>query len=354
MIQNILGAIGCAMDVISAIILAISLDFSVIPSMLGFFIAGIGMVLFRQVSPVSIPTEQILLIHRFSKDRNERASMVLYAGALIFVLGITGLIGTTMDFVGTTILSAVMAGVGIMLFRISIDMVREDVLPAILSIATAFPVYLISKNLIYTVIACILLSTVVWNIVNREKIRAKQSPDLSKEKFQLIKLKFNSKVLRGSLALFTLMLGGIISDGMLTAKLAGINGSPDSMSLYVGLANIFSGLFGGTSLGTIISGTGSAPDPLLSGVLVMGIIVVLLAFKVIPRVSRFIPSQSLAGFLCVLGSLVVFPENAATALSASPAIASVAMLVTAILDPFLGMCAGILMRLLLSLFGFVI
>jgi AGZA family xanthine/uracil permease-like MFS transporter len=75
----------------------------------------------------------------------------------------------------------------------------------------------------------------------------------------------------------------------------------------------------------------------------------------LPKIGRFIPSESISGFLFVLGAIVTVPGNATAALtggdSSSGLVGGMTMVVTAISDPFFGMLAGLLMRALISLFG---
>ena len=350
MIENLLGALGSCLDAMSAVILSISTGFATVPTVFAFLVGGIGMMLTGQVAPVCIPSELIILLSKYTKDKRERSSVIVYAGLIVFLLGVTGVIGSVINFVGSDILHAINAGVGIILFKVSTDLVREQPLPGLVSLVSAFVVYMLTENLIYTILICVGLATLAWNIFKRDIIRATPKADLSGDTFALMKPTFNLRILRYTLGIVTLMLGEIVSDGSITAQLAGITPDRNAMSLYVGIGNILNGLFGGAPISTIISGTGTAPNALLSGVFMMAFMSILLLLKVIPRVKNYIPTQGLAGFLCVLAVLVVFPENAATALAASPLVATVTILVTGFIDPFVGGCCGVLLRFILSLF----
>lgn len=351
MLQNILGALGTSLDVISATIFTISMGFSAMPTAIAFLVSGAGMLIFKQVAIASIPTEQVILINRFSKDRNERSCIILYSAVIMVVIGVTGIFGIAMDFVGEIILCAVMSGVGLMIFGISMGMIKENVLPSVISLVIAFLVYFLTQNLIYTAVASILLSALIYDFIKRKDIHKKLKPDLSKENFKLIRPKFNLNILRGSLALCTICIGGIISDATITSQLANIKPNLNFLSIINGASNITSAAFTGMPLGYIVSGTGSAPNPMLSGILVMVIMAILLFFKIIPRIASFIPSQSLCGFLCVLATLVVIPNNALTAFSGNPIVATVTTATTAFVDPFIGMVAGVLTRFITALVG---
>lgn len=351
MIENILGAIGTSFDVISAIILGLTLGFSAMPTAFSFLVAGVGMLIFSQVSIISIPAEHVILINRFTKDRNERSCIILYAGIITLILGVTGIIGVTMDFVGEIILCAIMSGVGLMVFGIAIGMLKENALTSGISIASAFIMYFLTQNVIYTAVVSIIVSSVITDIIKRKEIKNQPKSDLSNENFKLIRPKFNLVILRGALALSTLFIGGIISDGTITAQMAGMDANQNFLSIISGSSNIVSALFGGMPVGFIVSGTGAAPDPLLSGLFVMVIMFALLIFRIVPRISRFIPNQSVSGLLIVLATFLIIPQNALTAFQGDPIVATVTTATTAFVDPFIGMIAGIVTRLITGLIG---
>ncbi len=349
MLQNILGALGTCLDAMSAVILSLSYGFATMPTAFAFLFAGIGMLATGQVSPVCIPSELIILINRYTKDNRERSSAVLFAGLIIAGLGLSGAMGRIVTFIGPGIVSGVMAGVGIMIFRVSVDLISEQPLPGTVSLAIAFIIYLSTEDLIYTLLACVLGATLVWNIFKRDYIRSLPKADLTKEKIKFSLPVFNFTVLRCMLGCLTLMFGGILSDGTITAQLAGIEPNSNAMCVYDGIGNALSGLFGGAPVGTIVSGTATAPDPLLSGVFFMFFMALILLLKVVPKIKNHIPAQGLAGFLFVLSTLVIFPPNVASALTENPYVGSVTALVTGFVDPFLGMCSGILMRFLMGI-----
>lgn len=349
MFESILAALGSVIDVVTILIFAISLGFSAMPASIGFSVSAAFMLIFGQVSPVAVLTEDLVLINKFSQDKNERAGIVLISGSIIFLLGVTGLIGKCMDFVGDIILSGIMSGVGIILFRVSFGMILENKLAGGLSVAIGVIVYLLTQSLVYTTILCVLISALVWDFVNRDTLRKLPAPDLSAERFRFHKPVFNLTVIRGSLALSTLLFGSVISDGSITATLAGIKANSNALSIYVGLSNLLGSLFGTPPIGNIASATGSTPMPLFSGVLMMILLVILIVFRVVPRMAKYIPGQSVAGVLCVLGAFIVLPSNAQAAFGAQPLVATAAMLVTAFVDPFFGMCSGVLMRFLIGI-----
>jgi len=124
-----------------------------------------------------------------------------------------------------------------------------------------------------------------------------------------------------------------------------------SLTLYSGIASAVSAAFGGGPVEAIISGTAAAPNPMASGILMMVIMAAVLALGLLPKMAKYVPAQSIAGFLLVLGAIVVFPTNMSAAFEGNPIIAGVTAVVTASVDPFTGMLAGVVLRTLLIMTG---
>ena len=87
----------------------------------------------------------------------------------------------------------------------------------------------------------------------------------------------------------------------------------------------------------------------------MTLMAIILFAGLLPKIGRYIPTESIAGFLFVLGAIVTVPVNAAAALASTAAngtlIGGVTMTVTAITDPFIGMIAGLALKLFLPIIG---
>lgn len=349
MVQNILGAIGCALNGISGIILASTFGFAAFPSALIFLIGGIGMLVFGQVSPLLLQTELVVLAGSFGRNRQERLAVCMFAGIITAVLGVTGAIGSVVSFIGDDILYGIMAGVGIMLTSVSIKMVKDNFKLGSISMAAGIITYLLTSNIIYTTVAAIAIPGVIWNIVHRAEVKAAPPADFSLEQFKLNRFRFHPSMIRGILAITTLLLGGIISGAAINASLAGSTADFNAVTVYAGLATALSPLFGGAPAGVVVVGTASAPDPLLSGIILMAVMAAAMLTKLAPRLKRVLPTECVAGLLFVLGAFVIFPDNAAASLQMSPLIGGTTMLIAAMVDPFVGMCAGVLMRYILIL-----
>jgi AGZA family xanthine/uracil permease-like MFS transporter len=149
-----------------------------------------------------------------------------------------------------------------------------------------------------------------------------------------------------------MQIGGNIAYSGITGKIANASVNVDHVTLYSGLADAASAFFGGGPVEAIISGTGAAPHPMTAAILMMAVMAAILASGLLPVLGKKVPSESIAGFLFVLGALVAFPANIQAAVGANPVVGGVAAVVTAATDPFIGLVAGLAVKLLLSFAGF--
>ena len=78
----------------------------------------------------------------------------------------------------------------------------------------------------------------------------------------------------------------------------------------------------------------------------MVVIGVILIMGVLPKISKYVPASSIAGFLFVLGIFKTVALDAPAALAANAAVGGSTLVVTAVTNPFLGMVAGIVVRML--------
>jgi AGZA family xanthine/uracil permease-like MFS transporter len=350
-IQDLLAAIGVVLNGIPQGLLAISFGFASVPTALGFIIGAIACFALGSVVPISFQAETITLAGTMGKDLRERLSMVFYAGAAMALLGVFGLLGVITDFAGDVIVNAMMAGVGIMLAKVSFGMVKENKLVGIVSLATAAVVYFfLGQNLVYTIVISLIASSVAAKISGQD-IGGGMIEKMGK--LELHKPIFNLRVLRGALALCCLTVGGNIAFGSITGGIAGTNANIDHLTLYSGLADAVSALFGGGPVEAIISATAGAPHPMFAGVLMMVIMAAILFVGLLPKIGKYVPSQSIAGFLFILGAVVTVPTNAAAAFAGTGAgdniTGGVTMVVTAAFDPFVGMLAGLVLKFLFGL-----
>ena len=172
------------------------------------------------------------------------------------------------------------------------------------------------------------------------------------------KLTRGDKILitRAALSLLALQIGTSIAYPAINSDIAGlppVTGSGvnifDTTSIIAGLSGFTSAIFGGAPIQPIISGTSAAPNPVIAAAIMMAFAAAILLLGWIGRAAKYIPLQAVTGFLLVLGTLIIFPENAPAAMEADPLVGGVTAVVTgATLDPFLGMIAGLLVTGLIS------
>jgi len=349
-IQDILAVIGVVFNGIPMMIYAMSYGFLAAPTAIGYLIGAGGMLMAGQVMPISIQAGTIALVGTMGKAVNERLSIVLYAGILMAVVGAFGLIHSIMDFAGTRVVFGMQAGVGIILARVAIDMVKSDKFVGLVSMAVALAVWFPTQNLVYTIVASVVVSSYAYFIKN------KPSTDTNVEKFSLAlhKPMVNFNVIRGTLALACLTVGSNIAFGNITAGMSRAEANINALTVYSGLANL-SALFGGAPVEAIISATGAAPNPMTAGILMMLTMAAILLTGLLPKIARFVPMQSIAGFLFVIGAFATIPGNAFNAFNGAMGAerlgAGMALLMTALTDPFIGLVSGTAVRLIAPFFG---
>ena len=349
-LQDILAAIGVVLNGIPQGLLALSMGFASVPTALGFGVGVIGCLLLGSVAPISFQAETIVLAGTMGKNMRERLSMVFFAGVTMAALGACGLLTTIVNFAGETVLNAMMAGVGLVLTKLALGMMKENKLVGITSVVTAVLVYFfLGQNLVYTIVISLVVSSAAAKLAGQD-IGGGVGTAEKMGRLKLEKPIFNLSVLRGALALACLTVGANIAFGSITGGIAGASQNVDHLTIYSGLADAVSALFGGAPVEAIISATAGAPHPVTAGVLMMGIMAVILFCGLLPKIGKYVPSQSIAGFLLILGAVVTVPGNAAAAFAGTGAgdtiVAGVTMGVTAFTDPFFGMLAGTALKLL--------
>ena len=349
-LQDILAAIGVVLNGIPQGLLALSMGFASVPTALGFGVGVIGCLLLGSVAPISFQAETIVLAGTMGKNMRERLSMVFFAGVTMAALGACGLLTAIVNFAGETVLNAMMAGMGLVLTKLALGMMKENKLVGITSVVTAVLVYFfLGQNLVYTIVISLVVSSAAAKLAGQD-IGGGVGTAEKMGRLKLEKPIFNLSVLRGALALACLTVGANIAFGSITGGIAGASQNVDHLTIYSGLADAVSALFGGAPVEAIISATAGAPHPVTAGVLMMGIMAVILFCGLLPKIGKYVPSQSIAGFLLILGAVVTVPGNAAAAFAGTGAgdtiVAGVTMGVTAFTDPFFGMLAGTALKLL--------
>ncbi|MFR1784526.1 MAG: NCS2 family permease [Ruthenibacterium lactatiformans] len=295
-LQDILAAIGVVLNGIPQGLLALSMGFASVPTALGFGVGVIGCLLLGSVAPISFQAETIVLAGTMGKNMRERLSMVFFAGVTMAALGACGLLTAIVNFAGETVLNAMMAGVGLVLTKLALGMMKENKLVGITSVVTAVLVYFfLGQNLVYTIVISLVVSSAAAKLAGQD-IGGGVGTAEKMGRLKLEKPIFNLSVLRGALALACLTVGANIAFGSITGGIAGASQNVDHLTIYSGLADAVTRC-SAARLEAIISATAGAPHPVTAGVLMMGIMAVILFCGLLPKIGKYVPSQSIAGFL---------------------------------------------------------
>lgn len=354
-IKDILSVLGNVINGLSGIIMGLSFGFLSAPTALGYCAGIIGMLAFKTVIPINIQGETIVLAGSVGKNFRERISIVFYSGVIMVILGGLGLLQRIVDFAGSFIISGMEAGVGIIVIRVAIDLIRESKKTGAVSLVSAFAAYFLTKDLNWTLVISMAASIACFLILNKGPMEEVKE----ESKFKFFKPVTNFNVIRGALALACLSIGTNIAYSGIVSGMAGMeNPNVDGLTIYSGAADILTGLFGGTPVEITLSSTAAAPHPVAAGILLMVVMALILFARLVPKIARFIPAVSISGFLFVLGSMVSVPQYAAATFegaSQADALAGGATIaVTALIDPFVGLLAGIVIRFLSVVSGLAV
>lgn len=396
--EDITASLSMLADVIGEGLVAVGLGWAAKPTGIGFIIGLIFLLGFRTVSPVSFEIESLTIVSRIAKRAwHIMLYAVILAGIVGAILGALGAYSAIVEFIGPAIQYGMLTGVGIILAIVAIDLIKENRFIGIISASSAFLVYFATQSdpsaIIYALAVSVTVSVIAGRFIKFEPIL----PDLKKERIHLLlpwrkigqlfrsyetfeeipdsgdnngpktrsvikKLTRSDKILivRAALALLALRAGTSIAYPSINYDLAGapapITGSGvsafDAANVIAGISGFFSAFFGGAPLEPIISGTAAAPNPVLAAALMMAFAAAILLLGLIGRAAKYVPIQAVTGFLLLLGTMIIFPENAPAAMEADPVVGSVTAVVTAAtMDPFIGLIAGLIVKGLIALSG---
>ena len=371
MMESILTAIAVVINGIPQGILALSFGFAAFPTAIAFVIGIIGSAFFMSVATISFQAETITLAGTLGKDMRERLSLIFWGAALLLIPSLLGMNEALVNFIGPLVVTSMMAGVGIMLANVSVDLFKSEKWTGGVSVISALLVWFWTKDLAQTIIWSVILSTIFYvalkfNAGLREKLGVEIEEikvDKSREKFTTGNIQWdfwtNRNIVIGALSLACLNIGANISFGKITGSIAGTNTNIDHLAIFSSFADMGSAFFGGGPVEAIISGTAAAPMPVVASCIMMGIMAVILLSKALPWIGQYVHRASIAGFLFVLGVFVTFATNIAGALSIGgdfagpygfgPAgmVIGASAFVTAKFNPFYGLVAGFVTSLIM-------
>ena len=341
-LTDLLAIIGVVLNGLPQGLLALTFGFASVPTALAFFVGAVGNTITQSVAPISFQAETITYAGTAGKDRSERCTMIFIGGVIMALIGVFGLLTKIVNFVGEDVAYGMMAGVGIILVKAAIDMIKSDAISGGVSLAAALITYYFTKDSANTLVYTIVISVVASCIANAFFNKEKSSIVVEDDKFVRQKFTINANVILGALGMVCLNIGSNISFGGIT----GGNYNVDNLTVISSLADMFSSFFGGAPVEAIISATANAPHAVWAGVIMMVVIGVILLLKLLPKIGKFVPSSSIAGFLFVLGIFKTVVLDAPSAFAVNAAVGGTTMVVTAVTNPFLGMLAGVAAKLL--------
>lgn len=365
----ILAIVAVIINGVPQLLYAQSRGFALKPAGFAYLIGALGNLLTGSVTPISGQAETIT-VASVRKNLRNNISSILLAALIMVVLACCGGVTKISDFAGTTVTCGMMAGVGLILAGVAWDMFEQEKRITLISLASALAAFVLFKNspsrLVWTIFVSVLVSTLDFLLLQKRRVDVAAMLEEGRElvpennsewrlwkraywsDFKLVKPTLNLTVILGALSLVMLNIGANISFGGITASIAKTTQNYDHLSIINSLADVPSSLFGGPPIEAIISGTAAAPAPVACGIVFMAVTGLLLLVGAVGRLGRYLPAQSIAGFLFVIGLLITFiPMAKAVSTDAETGTAGyVAMGVTAwSKNPFLGMVAGVIVKL---------
>lgn len=361
-LQNLASLLGALADAFASALIAIYYGFLSFPTGFAYLTGALFAGIWGLSTPISYQAESIVLVGEMGKDFRERLSIIVISGVIMIILGSLGLLDMIVNFIGTEILAGMMAGVGILLAKTGLDLIKEDKIPGITALITSILVFVLTDNLAYMIVASLFAASITYlfikkrnkkdneesvdelkNIDNLEKVEG--SKRIS-ERLIIFKPILKSKsVWKSALALSALQIGANISYGAITSDIANTSFSADRLTIMSGLADAISGIFGGAPMEAVIAPTAAGQNPVGLGVIFMIIMAGVLFTGLIGKVSKLVPVNGAVGYLFVLGTLIVVPDNLPLIYSQTGSISGiVTMVVTSLSDPFTGMLSGLLSK----------
>lgn len=361
-----------------------SQGFRLKPSGLGFLAGGFMVLIAGLVTPLSGQSAFLAVSGRVEQEK-QRVAALLLAAVISTILGLTGAISWIMtDLAGPAVIAGMMAGVGLMLAQVGVDFVTDkqkgNFIVGTVSLVSALLIFALtegSNQLVYTVAGSVAISTLVYWLVpaarGGKSLSDEKTSDTENYKFwtkeywtggewSIVKPQFTFRALLSAAALICLGIGITTSFGTVNMNMAGgAEVAPqnfDHLMLITGLTDFVAVLFGGMPLEPIISATAATQWPVIGATLLMVVLGVLCILGLVLKVCKYLPAQSIAGFLVVIGVFSTFLPQIRPGVpggdnfASEPISAAVAMGVTAITkNPFLGMVAGISVQYIGTYFG---
>ena len=364
----LLAVIAVIINGVPQLLYAQARGFALKPAGFAYLVGAFGNLVTGSVTPISSQAETIT-VASVDKDLRNNVSAVLLAAVFMVILGLCGGVTKIADFAGTAVVSGMMSGVGLMLAGVSWDMLKQERRVTLVSMISAIIAYALFINdgnkVVWTIFISVAVSTADFLFLQKRRVdlstvveEGRKPVEMSGEwrfwkkeywsDFKFIKPTINATVILSALSIMMLNVGANISFGGITASIAGTQQNFDHLSIINSLADVPSAIFGGPPIEAIISGTAGAPWPVACGIVFMIAMAVLILTGLVGRLGRYLPAQSISGFLLVIGFALTFAPNLATVAASDNSMSGyIALGVTAwSKNPFLGMVVGVLVRYL--------
>ncbi|MGN0892704.1 MAG: xanthine/uracil permease [Oligosphaeraceae bacterium] len=372
-IAFVVAIVAVIINGVPQLLYAQSRGFALKPSGFAYLVGALGNLLTGSVTPISGQAETIT-VASVRKNLRNNVSSILLATVIMVTLGLFGYITKISNFAGPAVVNGMMAGVGLILAGVSWDMFEKEKRVTLVSLASALlTFFLLHKNgnkLVWTIFISVVVSTLDFLLLQRRRVDVKAMMEEGRDQvvesqewrfwkkaywadFKMVEPTLNFTVVLGALSLVMLNIGANISFGGITASIAQTTQNFDHLSIINSLADIPSSLFGGPPIEAIISGTAAAPAPVACGIVFMAATGLLILLGVVGRLGRYLPAQSIAGFLFVIGIFMTFIPNVNPLAGDGQygAAGYVSLAVTAwSKNPFLGMVAGVAAKYLTGCF----
>ncbi len=176
MLTDLLTAIAVVLNGIPQGILALSFGFAAFPTSIAFLVGILGSLAFNSVATISFQAETITLAGTMGNDIRERLSLVFWGAVFLLIPSLLGLNEAIVQFIGPVIVTSMMAGVGIMLAYVSVDLLRSEKYSGLVSMVTALAVWFVTKDLAKTIIISVILSTIAYNFLKRYPALVEDNP----------------------------------------------------------------------------------------------------------------------------------------------------------------------------------
>jgi len=371
----VLAVVAVIINGVPQLLYAQARGFAIKPAGFAYLIGAVGNLLTGSVTPISSQAETIT-VASVNKNLRNNVSSILLAAILMSILGLCGGVNMIAEFAGPAVVAGMMSGVGLMLAGVTLDMYGQEKRVTIVSVISALIAYALFLNdgnkVVWTIFISVVVSTLDFLLLQKRRVdmstlveAGRDACEMSNEwrfwkkeywsDFKLIKPTINVADVMSALSIMMLNVGANISFGGITASIAGTTQYFDHLSIINSLADIPSALFGGPPIEAIISGTAGAPWPVACGIVFMLATGLLILTGMISRLGKYLPAQSISGFLFAIGIFLTFIPNLQTVTASEGSVSGIVALgVTALFkNPFLGMVAGILCNFFGGYFGLV-